>query len=123
MIDYNVLTLAYIGDAVYEIYIREYLIKQGIMKVNNLQHEAIKYVSAISQRKFLEKLINENILTDKEINIMMRARNHKGTRHPKNTDIITYKYATAFEAIIGFLYLNKDNTRIEEILEKIIEVN
>ncbi len=123
MIDYNILTLAYIGDAVYEIYIREYLIKQGIMKVNNLQHEAIKYVSAISQRKFLEKLINENILTDKEINIMMRARNHKGTRHPKNTDIITYKYATAFEAIIGFLYLNKDNTRIEEILEKIIEVN
>ena len=103
-IDYNSLTLAYIGDSIYEVHIREYLINKGIIKVNTLQHEAIKYVSAVSQRKFLEKLIDGDYLTENEIIVMNRARNHKGTRHPKNTDIITYKYATALEAIFGYLY-------------------
>ena len=119
MIDYNVLTLAYIGDAIYEVYIREFLIKKGFMKVNKLQQEAINYVSATSQRQKLEKLINNNILNEEELNVMNRARNHKGTRHPKNTDIITYKYATAFEAIIGYLYLKQDKNRLDEIINYI----
>ena len=63
-IDYNSLTLAYLGDSIYEVYIRKYLIEKGIIKVNNLQHEAINYVSANSQRKILENLINNNILTE-----------------------------------------------------------
>ncbi len=121
LIDYNSLTLAYIGDAIYEVYIREFLIKKGIMKVNHLQHEAINYVSAVSQSKFLEKLLKDNYLTEDELLVMNRARNHKGTRHPKSTDIITYKYATAFEAILGYLYLENNLKRIEEIIDYIVK--
>lgn len=121
LIDYNSLTLAYIGDAVYELYIRNYLVSKGIVKVNNLQHEAIKYVSAVAQRQKLEYLININSLTSEELDICYRARNHKGTRHLKNTDIITYKYATAFEAIIGYLYVNNQYDRLDKILELIVK--
>lgn len=120
-IDYNSLTLAYMGDAIYEVYIRKHLINKGIVKVNNLQHEAINYVSATNQRKFLEKLINDGFLTENELIVMNRARNHKGSRHPKNTDIITYKYATAFEAIFGYLYFENNTKRIEEIIEYIVK--
>lgn len=120
-IAYNSLTLAYIGDAIYELYIREYLINSGISKVNILQHEAVKYVSAKAQRKILETLINLNFFKEDELIVMNRARNHKGTRHPKHTDIITYKYATAFEAILGFLYLEKRTPRIKEIIDFIVK--
>ena len=120
-IDYNSLTLAYLGDSIYEVYIRKYLIEKGIIKVNNLQHEAINYVSANSQRKILENLINNNILTEDELIVMNRARNHKGTRHPKSTDIITYKHATALEAIFGYLYLENNIKRIEEIINYIVK--
>lgn len=121
MIDCNSLTMAYMGDAIYELKIREFLVKKGIVKVNNLQHEAVNYVSAKNQRKFLEELINNNILTDEELTIINRARNHKGTRHPKNVDIITYKYATAFEAVLGYLYLNNNESRINEIIKFIVK--
>ena len=114
----NSLTLAYIGDAVYELYIREKLIEK-ISKVNDLQKEAIKYVSATSQSKLLHDLLEKEFFTSKELEIIHRARNHKGNRHPKNTDIITYKHATAFEAIIGYLYLN-DKSRLNELLKEVI---
>ena len=120
-IDYNSLTLAYLGDSIYEVYIRKYLIEKGIIKVNNLQHEAINYVSANSQRKILENLINNNILTEDELIVMNRARNHKGTWHTKSTDIITYKHATALEAIFGYLYLENNIKRIEEIINYIVK--
>lgn len=113
----NSLTLAYLGDSVYELYIRNYLISKGIAKVNNLQKEAIKYVSAKGQCKFVTKMLEENFLTEDEIDVFHRARNYKTTSHPKNTDIITYKYATGFEAVIGYLYLKNDIKRIEEIIE------
>ena len=109
----NVLVLAYLGDAVFEIYVREFLIKKNIVKVDTLQKEAINYVSAKNQRRFLELLINKNIFNELELSIINRARNHKGTRHPKNTDIITYKYATAFEAIIGYIYYTNKEKLIE----------
>ena len=117
--DKNVLTLAYIGDAVYEIYIREFLIDKGITKVNDLQKNAIKYVSAKSQANFLMKLINQNFFNDIELEIIKRARNHK-SRIPKNTDIITYKHATSLEAVIGYLYLEKNNNRLNQLLEYIL---
>lgn len=116
----NVLVLAYIGDAVYEVYIRNYLIKKNIVKVDKLQKEAVKYVSAKSQRVFLEKLINQNFFNQEEIAIIKRSRNHKGNRHPKNTDIITYKYATAFEAIIGYFYLI-NNKKLDEMMNLIYD--
>ena len=116
----NVLVLTYIGDAVYEVYIRNYLIKKNIVKVDKLQKEAVKYVSAKSQRVFLEKLINQNFFNQEEIAIIKRSRNHKGNRHPKNTDIINYKYATAFEAIIGYFYLT-NNKKLDEMMNLIYD--
>lgn len=118
--DKNSLALAYLGDAVYEIYIREYLINKGISKVNDLQKAAVKFVSAKSQTMYLTKMIDENILTEEELEIVYRARNHKTKSHPKNTDIITYKYATGLEALFGVLYLDKNISRIEELIKYIL---
>ena len=118
--DKNVLVLAYLGDAIYEVYIRKYLIDKNIVKVDNLQKEAVKYVSAKAQSKIINNLIEQNILTEEELEIFYRARNHKGTRHPKNTDIVTYKHSTGFEAIIGYLYL-ENKERLNKIINIILE--
>jgi ribonuclease-3 family protein len=117
----NSLALAYIGDAIYEVYIREYLLNQGLEKVNKLQKEATKYVSARGQADYLKKMIEDNFLTEDELQIVMRARNHKTNSSPKNTDIITYKNATGLEALIGCLYLEGNNDRIAEIMNYIKE--
>ncbi len=118
----NSLALAYIGDATYELYIRMFLINKGLTKVNNLQKGAINFVSAKNQAKYLKMLINDKILTDEELVIVTRARNHKVNSHPKNTDIITYKLATGLEALIGFLKINNNEKRIKEIMEYITKV-
>ena len=112
----NVITLAYLGDAVYELYIREKLINEGMVKVDDLQKEAINYVSAKSQVRILDELISDNRLFEDEIDIVKRGRNYKRNIHPKNTDIVTYKKSTGFEALIGYLYL-KDKKRLNDILE------
>lgn len=116
----NVLVLAYLGDSVYENYVRKYLINLGIANVNDLQTESIKYVSAKAQAKFVTNLIEENKLTEEELNVFKRARNYKTTSHPKNTDIVTYKYATGFEAVIGYLEYIKNYERVEEIISSIL---
>ncbi|MDD4607844.1 MAG: ribonuclease III domain-containing protein [Bacilli bacterium] len=119
----NVLALAYLGDSVYEIYIREYLLNKGIEKVNELQKESVKYVSARGQSKYLKDMMDSNLLTEEELSIVYRARNHKGSSHPKNTDIVTYKYATGLEALIGWLYLENNQDRIDEIMNYILNNN
>ena len=116
----NVITLAYIGDAVYEVYVREYLIQNGIAKVDELQKEAVKFVSAKSQCKILSYLIDNNLLTENELDIVKRGRNYKRTNHPKNTDIITYKMSSGFEAMIGYLHLNDEKVRLNEIMNYIL---
>ena len=116
----NSLTLAYLGDSIYELHIRRYLINQKIVKVNDLQKESIKFVSAKAQANYLTKMIDNNFLTEEELSIVKRARNHKVNSHPKNTDIITYKLATGLEALIGYLDLNKNDNRISEIMNYII---
>ena len=118
----NPLILAYIGDSVYDLYIRKYLINKGICKVDLLQKESIKYVSAKGQAMFLKQMLDYNILKDDEINIVTRARNHKVNHKPKGCDIITYKYATGLEALIGYLYYNNQIDRIEEIMNYIVNV-
>jgi ribonuclease-3 family protein len=115
----NSLVLAYLGDAIYELYIRELLVKQGINKVNDLQKRAVGYVSARAQASFLENLINNNFFSDDEINIIKRARNTKCISHPKSVDILTYKHATALEAVIGYLYILKKEDRIKQMLNEI----
>ena len=116
----NIMTLAYLGDAIYEVYIREYLIKNGVAKVEELQKAAINYVSAKAQAKILDNLIDNNILTDLEIDIVKRGRNYKRTSHPKNTDIVTYKMSSGFEALIGYLYIDNQLDRLNEIINYIL---
>ena len=113
----NSLVLAYLGDSIYEIYIREYLIDKGICKVQELQKESVKYVSAVSQSKFLKEMMDNNFFNEEELSIIITARIHKNNHKPKNCDIITYKYATGFEALIGYLYLENKINRIEEIID------
>ena len=115
------LVLAYLGDSIYEVYIRKYLVDKGIAKVKELQSESIKYVSAKSQSNYLKQLIDNNILNEDEINIVKCARNHKSNHKPKNCDIITYKLATGFEALIGYLYLENKIERMEDIINYIIK--
>ena len=116
----NVITLAYLGDAIYEVYVRESLIKNGIAKVEDLQKEAIKYVSAKSQAKILTYLTDNDLLNDDELEVVKRGRNYKRTSHPKNTDIITYKISSGFEALIGYLYLNDRKNRLDTIMNWIL---
>ena len=119
----NVMSLAYLGDSIYEVYIREYLIRNGIAFVEDLQRESIKYVSAKSQAKILNYLIDNNLLTDIELDVVRRGRNYKRASHPKNTDIITYKMSSGFEAMIGYLYLSDNKERIDEIINYVLGGN
>lgn len=116
----NILSLAYIGDAVFELQIRDYFVKQDNYKVNKLQTLALNYVSAKNQCKFINLLIDSSVLTEEEMNIVKRGRNAKVYSHPKNTDIVTYKWATAFECLFGYLYLKEDFNRINNIMDIII---
>lgn len=120
MNDLSPLVLAYMGDAIYETYIREYLIGKNIVKVNELQTESIKYVSANNQAKFLKELIDLDFFNEEELNIIKNARNHKSHKN-KSTDIVTYKHSTALEALIGYLYFKKDINRLEEIINYILK--
>ena len=119
-LEINVLVLAYIGDCVYENYVRHYLVNKGIGNVNDLQTESIKYVSAKAQSGFLNEMIDNSFFTEEEISVIKRARNYKSNSHPKNTDIITYKHATALEAIIGYLDIIDNKKRIDEIMKYIL---
>ena len=115
----NSLALAYLGDSIYEVYIRNFLINKGIVKVNELQKEAISYVSAKKQSEYITKMIDKNFLLEDEIQIIKRARNHK-SHASKSTDIRTYKNSTGLEALIGYLYLTKKEDRIIEIMKFIV---
>lgn len=122
VLEINVLVLAYLGDTIYEDYIRKHLICLGIANVNDLQRAAKNYVSAKSQAHYLQKLIDQNQLSEEELSIVKRARNGKSKSHPKNCDIVTYKHATGLEALIGFLELSDQKERIDEIMKFILEV-
>ena len=118
MVD-NPLVMAYMGDTIYEQYIREFLIKQGITKIGELQHRSLDYVSANSQRKHLERLETAGFLTEEELEIVKWGRNAKGAK-TKHADIVTYRLATGLEALIGKLYFAGKNDRIKEIMDFII---
>lgn len=116
VMEINILVLAYLGDTVYENYIRHFLVSKGIGNVNQLQKEAIQYVSAKRQAYFLTKMLDIDFFDDEEIQVIKRARNYKSSSHPKNCDILTYKYATALEALIGYLDFINRKERIDEIM-------
>lgn len=112
------LTWAYVGDAVYELYIREHLVSNSKLKPAKLHKESIKFVKASAQADILQKIEEE--LTEGEREIVKRARNTKNHHLPKNAEVKEYMYSTAFEGLIGYLYLTKREERLKEILQKCI---
>jgi len=114
--DVNILLLAYLGDAVYELWVRKHLLEQGAGKVDEMHKKAIHYVQAKTQAGLLRILMKE--LDETETDVVMRGRNAKG-HHPRNVDVVTYRHATAFEALIGYWYLAEKKTRMNEIFNRI----
>lgn len=112
------LTWAYVGDSVYEQYIRTYLINTTKLKPHELHIKAIKYVKAKAQADILQGL--EKILTEEEKDIVRRGRNTQTHHIAKNASVQDYMYSTAFEALIGYLYLTKQDERLCELLERVI---
>lgn len=116
----NTTALAYMGDAVYEQAVREHILKRGSYHANNLHSMAIHYVKAQAQAKIIKTMFDE--LSEAEQSLVKRARNRKYTTKAKNADPVTYKWATAFEALVGYLYLEENNERLNWVLETAIGI-
>lgn len=112
------LTWAYVGDSVYEVYVRTYLANTTNLNPHKMHVESIKYVKAKAQAEIVKRLE----LTEDEKDIVRRGRNTENHHLPKNASLGDYAYSTGFEALIGYLYLNKEDRRLEEILEKSLEI-
>lgn len=117
------------GDAVYEQFIRQMLLEGGMAKVNNLHRAATKYVRAASQAEAIRTMMaigtgadSEPELSEEEQRLVKRARNHRFNSKAKNADPVTYKWATAFEALTGYLYLSGSSERLEQIMNRAVEI-
>jgi ribonuclease III family protein len=119
----NALALAYMGDAVYETYVRQFLLQSGRVKPNQLHRAATGYVSAKAQAAALKVISDCELLSEEETAIVRRGRNAKSGTIPKNTDVQTYRYSTAFEALIGYLFLQNRKDRLEELIQMVLENN
>lgn len=116
---HNGLALAYLGDAVWELRIRDYLMGKGLTKVNDLHKNAIRFTCASGEAKAMDGLL-EGFLTEDEINVFKRGRNAESTRKPQSVDLGTYHKSTGFEALIGNLFLEKAFERLDEIVSRSI---
>ncbi|MCR1971187.1 Mini-ribonuclease 3 [Clostridium cochlearium] len=117
----NPLVLAYIGDAVYEIFIRTYIVSRNKDTcVNKLHKKTIQFVKANAQSYFIKEI--QEYLNEEEIRIFKRGRNTKSNTSAKNARIQDYRIATGFEAVIGYLYLLNENERLEEIMKLVINL-
>lgn len=112
---------AYVGDAVYELFIRHHVVTGGPDKTKNLHHKAVSRVRASFQAELVNKMLP--FLNDSELGIIKRGRNVKSGHVPTGSDSITYRYSTAFEALIGYLYLKGQRERLAEILAKTVELS
>ncbi len=115
------LVLAYIGDTVYEIFIRTLIVSRGNAPVHKLHRQSVHYVKAKAQSDVIHRI--SEFLNDEELDVVRRGRNAKSGTVPKNADITEYKYATGFESLLGYLYLKKRYKRLMEILAMATEVN
>jgi len=114
-----ILALAYLGDAVYELFIRQHFVDSGMVRINKLHAQVVKYVCSDNQAAAL-RLISGS-LNEVEKSIVQRGRNAKSAHPPRGVNLENYQYSTALEALIGFLYLKKDYRRLKEIMYLIIE--
>ena len=116
------LALAYIGDSIYDIMSREYVMKNHLGKINDLHRTVSTLVSARAQASFMKDILENNILTDIEESIYIRGKNQKNNSKAKNASIMEYKLATGLEAVFGYLYLEKNFERLEEMFNYIISL-
>lgn len=116
--NYGSLSLAYIGDAVYELLVREHLLSTGLLDNGVMHKRAKEYVSAHAQARFLQ-ILSEHLSQD-EIGVVRRGKNVKTHSHPKNADLFEYHSATGFEALFGYLYLSEDHQRIKQLFDIIV---
>ena len=116
----NTTALAYLGDAVYEVAIRKYIMETGQYNADRLHQIAVRYVRAEGQAAAIKKLMEE--LTEEEQGLVRRARNRKITSKPRNVSPITYKWATAFEAFVGYLHLTEQQERLDWFIERAIAI-
>lgn len=110
------LVWAYVGDCIYELYVRTHLVETTKLKVHELHVKAIKHVKAKAQAELLQSIME--MLTEEEKDIVRRTRNTQNHHLPKNADLQDYMYATAYEGLVGYLYLTKQDKRLQEILER-----
>ncbi|MFT8837121.1 Mini-ribonuclease 3 [Liquorilactobacillus satsumensis] len=113
----NGIALAYMGDAIYEVYIRRYLIAAGLTKPNKLHRIATHFVSAKAQAFLITKMEEEDLLTPVEQEYFKRGRNAKSHTTAKNTSVLTYRISTGFEALFGYLYLSEQTQRLDELAQ------
>ncbi|MCF3943852.1 Mini-ribonuclease 3 [Oceanobacillus alkalisoli] len=111
------LALAYMGDAVYEVYVREHLLKTGQVKPNQLHQKAVNFVSAKGQAAVLFHWLEAGLLSPEEERIVARGRNAKSGSIPKNSSVQTYRYSTGFEALLGYHYIDENKDRLYELME------
>lgn len=112
---YSALTLAYIGDTVYDLYVRQKVIAKGERHMHEIHSEAIRAVCAAAQARSVHNI--EEFLTEEEKGILKWGRNAKSATVPKNADVVDYRWATGFEALLGYLYFSGQEKRLEEILD------
>lgn len=116
----NTTVLAFLGDSVYETYVRNHVIGKGQVNADLLHRAAVRFVRADAQAFALKEMMDE--LSEEEQSLVKRARNKKISTKPKNADPVIYKWATAFEALIGFLYLSENSVRMDEMIHRAIEL-
>ncbi len=110
--------LAYLGDAVLSLQVREYLIESGLVNAKKLLEESIWFVSAVNQAKFMKLILQEELLSEDEFKVYRRAYNYKFASKAKNADIQSYKYASGLEALWGYWYQTKNYSRLEQMWDK-----
>jgi ribonuclease-3 family protein len=117
---YSPAQLAYAGDAVYELLVRSYVIHNHDVNVNKMHRLVVKFVKANAQAFIINMLDSE--LTEEEKRIVKRGRNAKVTSSPKNAELMEYRYATGFEALFGYLYLNNELDRLIMLFDRVVEI-
>ncbi|EMC29131.1 hypothetical protein SMU85_03340 [Streptococcus mutans ST6] len=117
----NGIALAFEGDAIYSTYIRKHLIFQGLTKPNQLHRKTTRYVSAKAQAMLITKMLEAQLLSEKEEDIYRRGRNANSHTKAKNTDVVTYKMSTGFEAVMGYLHMTEQIKRLEELIDWCIQ--
>ena len=118
----NTTALAYMGDAVYEIYIRKYVIDRVPGRADRMNHMAVPFVCADGQARAVREMISSGFLTEDEVRLVKRARNHTSTAKPRGTSPVEYKWATGFEALIGELYLDGETERLDAVMAEAVRI-